>query len=395
MQLSVNFTIGVLVIMVLLVLQSNYSIALAQNDLENNKWLSNQISDLEKLKVSSSNRISTYQTELKKCESTIKKSQDIINLAQQKNNRQAETVANDALLKAYDAKKKNQELLEFEKFNYSLIEKKISEFKLLLLELEVMETGGKNECDKLIVQFERDKRALKNFMKTIKMTDNERDVWTEEGKDAMKEAGMTLVKFFTAELADHITKREGKILFIKKTIDKYKKDNASDVIKNKYLLDQMDKKLMKAKELFTKITVQKTTEYTLASDNMIDIIKSDVELSESLMGNGDKEVMEVLNDNEVRLKLSEIGSSLADLLLEYESDIRASTKFFKTFSPLLSALPLVRDLSYAGTKLYLSSERVAQLSEVAEQEIKAVNSLKKQIERTNEKLKDCKKKTKK
>ena len=368
---------------------------LAQDSPNQNVWLNEQIADLEKMKSKSLQKINDYQTEIQKCDRTIKKTQDIISKAQDQNNQQAEKIGNDALLKSYDAKKKNLELLDFEKYNYSVIDKKLSEFKLLLLELEVMETGGKDVCDKLVVQLERDKRALKNFMKTIRMTDNEREQWTNEGKDAMKEAGVTLVKFFTGEIANHLTNRDGKILLIKKTIDKYKKEKASELIKNKFLLDQIEKKLSKAEELFAKITVKKTAEYTLAADNMIDVIKSDAELSESLMKNGDKELVEILNDKDFNLKLSEIGSSFADLLLEYESEIRASTNFFKTFNPLLARLPLIRDLSYSGTKLYLSSERVEQLYEVADQELKAVNSLKKQIERTNEKLNDCKKKNKK
>ena len=380
------FTPLLMIVILLLLLISNLS---AQINLSENKWLSDQISQMEKMKKESSILITTYQTEIQKCENTIKKSQDIISLAQQKNNRQAESVATDALMKSYDAKKKNMELLDFEKFNFTLLEKKLSEFRLLLLELEVVETGGKDECDKLVVQLERDKRALKNFMKTIRMTDNERNDWTEEGTDGMKEAGMSLLKFFTGELTNHITARDGKLKLIKKEIDKYKKEKVSEVIKNKYLLDRMDQKLKKAEDLYKKLLFKKTADIVLKADNMTEILKSEAELSESIMSSGDKEVVDVLSDKEIRSQLWDINSSFADLLLDYESEIRASTKFFEKYTPLTSRLTIVRYLSYAGTKLYLSAERIDQLSEVAQQELNAVNALKKQIESTTQKLNDC------
>lgn len=367
----------------------------AQNLVGYNDWLKEQISYLEKMKSSSIEKINNYQAAIQKCDRTINKSQDIISQAQQQNNRQAETVANDALIKAYDAKRKNLDLLEYEKFNLNLIEKKLNEFDNLLKGIDSNKNPNETDCDKLALQLERDKLALKNFMKTIKMTEDGREEWTKEGEDAMKEAGMTLLKFFAGELANHLTARDGQIKLIKKEIEKLKIKKAQELANKKYLIDKIDGKIKNAEDLFQKLWVKKPTDVILKVDNMSETIKSQVELSESIVEQGDKQIIEVLTDPEIRSKLWEMNSTLVELLHDYEFEINASKKFFKTVSPVTSRITTLRDLIYSVTRVSLSSDLVAQLSEVADQELKAVNSLKKQIERTNEKLNDCKKKNKK
>ncbi len=367
----------------------------AQNLVGYNDWLKEQISYLEKMKSSSIEKINNYQSAIQKCDKTIKKSQDIISQAQQQNNRQAEIVANDALIKAYDAKRKNLDLLVYEKFNLNLIEKKLNEFGNLLKGMDSSKNLIETDCDKLALQLERDKLALKNFMKTIKMTEDGREEWTKEGEDAMKEAGMTLLKFFAGELANHLTARDGQIKLIKKEIEKLKIKKAQELANNKYLIDKIDGKIKNAEDLFQKLLVKKPTDLILKADNMSETIKSQVELSQSIVEQGDKQIIEVLSDPEIKSKLWEMNSTFVELLHDYEFEINASKKFFKTVSPITSRITTLRDLIYSVTKVSLSSDLVAQLSEVAEQELKAVDSLKKQIMRTTEKLNDCRKKTKK
>jgi len=352
------------------------------------------IAKLEDMRSKTMADIRRYEGEILKCDNTIMKSENIVRLARQKGNAQAETIAREALAKAQEAKKKNQENLKFAQSYKELLEKKINGLKGLMAESS-SQTEGSDYCKKLEAQLALDNRVLKDFKKTVDMTNKEREDWTKEGEDAMSEAKEAITKYLTSGFTDMLEKRLEKIDRYRKVLDNLKKTAMKDLPDNKDLLNRIDAKLDKIKKTQTiyeslsgKI-IMNAGKYTVPADDLGETMKSEYGLYQKIVEEGDRNITEILKDSEVREKLSDIGSYFTDALIDHEIEIRKSSAFFSKVSPYLSALPLVRDLSYAGTKLELSWERISQLADIADQQLDAEKALRKQIERTRDKLKKC------
>lgn len=386
---------GICVLSALLLLIC-YSTSFAQDaDVRKNNQLPGMIAKLEDMRNKAMADIQKHEGEIRKCDNTIMKSENIIRLAQQKGNVQAETIAREALTKAQEAKKKNQENLKFAQSYKELLEKKINGFKGLVAESS-SQTEGSDDCKKLEAQLVLDNRVFKDFKKTVDMTNKEREDWTKEGKDAMSEAKESIIKYLTSEFTDILEKRLEKIDRYRKVLDNLKTTAIRDLPDNKDLLNRINTKLDKIKKtqaiykpLLGKIIIN-AGKYTVPADDLRETMESEYGLYQKIVEEGDRNITEILRDPEVREKLSDIGSYFADALIDYEIEIRKASTFFKDVSPTyLRALPLARDLAYAGTKLELSWERVSQLADIAEQQLDAEKALRKHIEKTRDKLKKC------
>ena len=361
-------------------------------------WLRDQIFQLERMKDKSIADIRKLQDEIRKCDTTIGKSENLARLARQKNNKQAEAIARDAMMKATEAKRKNEETLRFRRFHKELLEKRINERKNLLASIEKnthenQRTEKETDCGKIEAQLERDKMVMARFMKTIDMTNKEREDWTKEGEDAAWEAGETVVKYFTSGFADMLEKRGGNFKKIEEQISKYEKRAITE--KDKYFIGLIKSKLEKAKWHYSAAKSGYDTKIIVKTSDYGNVMKSEFEVRQKMLEKGDQEITELLKDTEVRGNMSDISSFFADTLLDHELEIRKTSGFFKKISPMLAALPMVRDLAYAGLKFHYSLESISQLGEVADQELKAVNALKHQMERTMGKVKECREKEKK
>ena len=86
-----------------------YGISFAQDaEVQKSNWLLGVIFKLENMRDKAIADIQKYGGEIQKCDTTISKSENIVRLAQQKGNTQAEMIASEALKKANDAKRKNE-----------------------------------------------------------------------------------------------------------------------------------------------------------------------------------------------------------------------------------------------------------------------------------------------
>ena len=96
-----------LVVMLLVCTGSAYA---QMTDIQGKSRLLGMIFKLDNLEERAATDIQRYESRIKKCGDTIRKCQNIIHLAQQKGNTQAEKVASDALAKAMNAKRINTDL---------------------------------------------------------------------------------------------------------------------------------------------------------------------------------------------------------------------------------------------------------------------------------------------
>ncbi len=84
-------------------------ISAQDSDIQKSNWLLGVILKLGNMRDKAIADIQKYEGEIQKCDTTISKSENIVRLAQQKGNVQAEIIAREASLKAQEAKLKNKE----------------------------------------------------------------------------------------------------------------------------------------------------------------------------------------------------------------------------------------------------------------------------------------------
>lgn len=88
----------------LLVISCAGRVSLAQDaDVQKSAWLMGVIFKLERLKETAIEDIRRYEAEIRKCDTTIRKSENIISLARQQGNAGAEGIAQEALTRAQEA----------------------------------------------------------------------------------------------------------------------------------------------------------------------------------------------------------------------------------------------------------------------------------------------------
>ncbi|MBW2631751.1 MAG: FecR domain-containing protein [Deltaproteobacteria bacterium] len=103
-------SISIVTTMVVMFLVCTGSAHAQMTDIQGKTRLLGMIFKLENLEERAATDIQRYESRIKKCGDTIRKCQNIINLAQEKGHTQAEKVAGDALAKAMNAKRINTDL---------------------------------------------------------------------------------------------------------------------------------------------------------------------------------------------------------------------------------------------------------------------------------------------
>ena len=102
--------ISLVTILVVIFLVWTGSACAQRTDLEEEKWLLGVTLKLERMRDATVSDIQRYKGEIRKCNATIGKCENIISLARQKGNVEAERIAMNALATARQAKLKNEKL---------------------------------------------------------------------------------------------------------------------------------------------------------------------------------------------------------------------------------------------------------------------------------------------
>ena len=126
--------ISLVTILVVIFLVWTGSACAQRTDLEGEKWLLGVTLKLERMRDATISDIHRYESEIRKCNATIGKCENIIRLARQKGNTEAERIAGRALAKARQAKLKNEKLK-----NSAAVRKKRT-----ATALRYVQTGGKD-----------------------------------------------------------------------------------------------------------------------------------------------------------------------------------------------------------------------------------------------------------
>jgi len=338
--------------------------------------------------------IKNLEMEIRKNEETIQKSAKLISLAREKKNVQAEIVGREALSKAQEAKKKNEETLRFYKIYQNLLTNLISKLE------NAISTAAQAECncEELRRNYEGFKKAIKEFTKTVQMNTKEYQEWEKELQDAQIEGLQAFVSTISWETQNLKKIREEKLQGLRRQLDNYmEKLNDKELLKNQYLLDRLKNKMAKANQhyLQTEDAVQalaKIDETTKLQD-VINVSTNSINLWCQEIKNGDTEILNLLKDPEIRNLAGDLAASFTQYVGEYEEMIRGTDKILgpmlRRLNLAISGFGLLRDVVYAGLHLKLSLDRLTQLGEVGEQSYRAMQSLIENKKEIETKLKEC------
>jgi hypothetical protein len=338
--------------------------------------------------------IKNLEMEIRKNEETIQKSAKLISLAREKKNVQAEIVGREALSKAQEAKKKNEETLRFYKIYQNLLTNLISKLE------NAISTAAQAECngEELRRNYEGFKKAIKEFTKTVQMNTKEYQEWEKELQDAQIEGLQAFVSTISWETQNLKKIREEKLQGLRRQLDNYmEKLNDKELLKNQYLLDRLKNKMAKANQhyLQTEDAVQALAkiDQTTKLQDVINVSTNSINLWCQEIKNGDTEILNLLKDPEIRNLAGDLAASFTQYVGEYEEMIRGTDKILgpmlRRLNLAISGFGLLRDVVYAGLHLKLSLDRLTQLGEVGEQSYRAMQSLIENKKEIETKLKEC------
>lgn len=356
--------------------------------------LSSVLSRAEKLREKALIEIKKLENEIGKNAETIKKSEKIIILAQQKGNIKAESVARDALAKTQEAKRKNEEILRFYKIYLNLLAQIITKLESSIFQAAHDECN----CEQLRRKYEGFKKAIKDFTKSVQGTAQEYQEWEKEWKEAQIEGFQAFVNglAFQAQYLKNI--REEKLQILKRQLDGYmRKLSNEELLKNKYILERLNAKMAKANQYYLEtedaIRALEKVDKTIKVQDLMRATTNSINLWCLEIKKGDTEVLNLLKDPEIKGLSIDLTESFGQYALEYIEMIKATDKVFgpllRRFNLAISGLTLLRDVSYAGTHLKLSFDRLMKLGEVGEQNYRAMQSLIENKKALEVKLKEC------
>lgn len=346
------------------------------------------------LYAKASAEIRNLEMEIRKNDETIQKSEKLISLAREKKNVKAEMVGREALSKAQEAKRKNEETLRFYKIYQNLLHNLINKLENSVLSASPPECN----CEELGRKYEGLKRAIREFTKSVQMSTKEYQEWEKEFRDAQIEGVQAFISAMAFE-ASHLQKiREEKLQGLRRQLDNYMEKLADGELgKEKHLLDRLKEKMGRANQhyLRTQDAVQtlEKIDKTAKLQDLINVSTNSINLWCQEIKNGDTEILNLLKDPEIRNLSGDLAASFIQYVGEYEEMIRGTDKILgpmlRRLNLAVSGFSLLRDVSYAGLHLKLSFDRLIQLGEVGEQSYQAMQSLLENKKGLEAKLKEC------
>ncbi len=328
---------GVYILSVLLFLNF-YGISFAQDsDVQKNNWLLGVIFKLERMGDNAIADIQRYESEIQRCNATIGKSENIIRLARQQGNAEAERIAGSALSMARQAKLKNEGLK-----NSAELRKQRAEVALTSVKNKISVNSNTTPViDAVALNYYGDITILKNNGEQLKLNNTQNsliengDVITTsqnskvelqflEGRGNIHIGENTKLKFNQQDSTDVIDLIKGKVKLGVQKIDEFEKDLIEAYDRLFEDIQGIDKSLKKIIRRFevrtpTAVTSVRGTEFLVNHDDMkgTEIIvlegsvemKSTVNLKTILINEGQKGVINnegVLLDPQ-KIDLSKLG----------------------------------------------------------------------------------------
>ncbi len=356
-------------------------------DVQRSNELLSVLLELEALSNEMTARIEEMDRDIQKSESIISRSEKLIRLAMEKGNKKAETIARQALITAREAKRRNLRTLQAIKLYREMINKKITALKALIQEGEKTRTEDTDPCREIEAQLERDKNAIKRWQQTLKMTNEELENWASTNDEAAREALKVAIEGF-AEAISPLLKKKLKVLDdIQGEIKKWegKVANSKQAEASLYFLNKLEKARSAYRKALAMGVTGKRIEQIGTAKELYEFGKNHYDLTTKLVHSTDTELTNALSDPEVRALLSDTMASHAK---KYMAMLGKKIPIVEQGLPFGA---FVVNYTYNAWKWGASALRISQFSKLTDLEIRATDALGKQIRRTMDKLKECRK----
>ena len=373
LYLCVSVIVSSLVCVMLLLVSAPYSIATGAHP----------VTEATNLRSLQSEKVEAARKRVATAEADCAMARSVSEQARRSGNKQAETIAREAETVAEDELRIARQLLQ--------------KALALLREREhsVSEAcrGLKASCSEINAQLERDKEAIKRYEKTIAMNNEEADQWAKKNNEAQKEALKSAIEGVADLVGRRLLENKNIASELEKRLIDYRvqlqveglpqqKALAEKLIQDMSLVQgQFDSAMKQAawgQALKTGVDLDRNYKMTRAA---VETVKSTGEIGDKRMA----DVLQMIKDPENNLRVH-----VSDLIaLAAEKKLDKILEQIPCLSNAAAFALFIRDYSYQGLAWYQSRERILGCRKVADEQLKAVASLQKQITETMNRRKEC------
>lgn len=247
---------------------------------------------------------------------------------------------------------------------------------------------GDPKCDVIAGQLQRDQRTMKHQGESIREGLEELDEWTKASEkaqmDAIMEGGKLLMGGMVEKLKDQANAAAG----FKGWMTRYKKQ----IEEGKVPFEALQSKIEIAARGYVNASIQASGGRMIkagqTSKDAWDLLKSEAGAVAQEKAKSDARMRDAL-ENEKLKKFLETNKDGVELKMTLFTLAAQSKELEKLIGPESELASFVVNYGYDSKAWLESRKRILQHARLTEQELKAVDSLKKQIERTAHRLQQC------
>jgi hypothetical protein len=240
---------------------------------------------------------------------------------------------------------------------------------------------ARNAYSRIDHQLQLDKSALERQQRSIQMGLRELDQWTEANKEAQTNALKVGITTILGEAASKMEAQSKSAASFKGWLTRYQK-----MLKDQGVpFEALQPKIERAMSGYVNATIMSKSGTVLKQGlpglDLWDATKSDLALIVQTQAESNAAIKDVINDPDLKRVLStnNAGAEFAESLLKLAA---SSKELQKVIGPEVNLGTFIVDYGYEATKWTASRNRILHQWHISDQELKAVDALKKEIVNT-------------
>jgi len=245
-----------------------------------------------------------------------------------------------------------------------------------------------NPCQSIIEQLDKDKKAMQELSKSIGAGLAEIEALAIEIEKAESDALRIAVKALLGGLADKLQKRAAAASAFKGWMTRYEQQLRSKQVPFDVLLPKIERAVRGYTNAKVDVLAGKVLSSGLTAVDIWELVRTECGAIRAMLEDSDQAIASLKEDQQLRAYLStdSPGSELAAQMVGLAASSEELGKFIGPHATLASFLVDTGFTWYAWNKKRTALSQQLRLSE---DNLKAVESLKRQIERTVARLKQC------
>ena len=249
-------------------------------------------------------------------------------------------------------------------------------------------------CLELHARLARDQQALETMRKTIGQGLEELDAWTKSNEDAQKKALEAAVNALFGGLGEKLISRAASARSYKGWLERYRKQIADSGIPFEALESKIELATRGYTNAIIDVTGGKAVKNGLKASDAWELVKNEIRTIQQALGSSDASIRELASDPQLKKIMSSQDPAYLDFTsscLQMASDSKELAGIFgKIVGPGAVSLEIfIRDYGYNAYRWEVSREQIIQQANLTDKELQAVGALKKEIEATEQKIREC------